>query len=478
MKMITRAPLGAWGAFASLLGICWLVYQLMLSGHGLSPLLVVAVVALAMGFGYLVSNLRIKSDLDVLGRGIRRAKEAIFKKPIRESTGLMVAPPVREFNEMLKILDESFLEIEKFHTLMLAEKSKLKTIVESLSDGLICLDMNLQLCFYNSAAKSYFNLTDKTMGSGIDEILNMNGKDLQYLVQSIKERRTIGNYECELYLTKSSPMFMSVNLRFLHDVDERLKECIITFRDITEKRRVQERFCHNEKLVAIGQLAAGLAHELNNPLGNILGYTRMIQSRIDWDENSKAKLGIICEETKKCSRIIQQLLKLARKDQLLLRKRSLNDVVDYVLINMECKFKEGKTKLDADLSSNLPEIPFDGQQFEQAIINVLVNSLQALSLTDENNRRMKIWTEELGNEMAVYVCDNGPGVPVEVADHIFEPFFTTKTSSGGTGLGLSISATIMEKHGGSLELLSAENGYNTCFRLTLPYHRETVELHD
>ncbi len=469
--------MGVWGAFASLLGVCWLAYHLIISAPGLPPLLIAAIVALSVTFGYIVSNLHIKSDLDVLGRGIRRAKEAIFKTPIKESTGLMMAPPVREFNEMLKILDESFLDIEKFHTLMLAEKSKLKTIVESLADGLICLDMNLQLCFYNSAAESYFSLTDKTMGKRIDEILRMNEKDLQYLIQSIKERRAIGNYECELYLSKSSPMFMSLNLRFLRDMDDRLKECIITFRDITEKRRVQERFCHNEKLVAIGQLAAGLAHELNNPLGNILGYTRMIQDRINWDENSKAKLGIICEETKKCSRIIQQLLKLARKDQLLLRKRSLNDVVDYVLVNTECKFKEGEIKLEANLSSNLPEIPFDGQQFEQAIINVLVNSLQALSSVDVNDRRMKIWTEELENEMAVYISDNGPGVPEGVAERIFEPFFTTKASGGGTGLGLSISATIMEKHGGSLELVKAESGYNTCFRLTLPYHKETVETH-
>lgn len=474
VKKKRKIPALALGAFISAAGICLLVYTLGETTPGFQSLTVAAIVALSVSFGYLASSIRISRDLNVLREGIGWGKEAIFKKPVTKSTGKMVTPLVKDFNEMLNVLDESFLEVDKCQTRMLTEKNKLKIIVESLVDGLISFDMNLKLRFYNSVAKSYLGLSNKTLGRKIDEILRMNENDLQFLIQSIEQHQSISHYECELYITDGSSLFMSVNLRFLDDMDDHLGECIITFRDISEKKQIQERLCHNEKLVATGQLAAGLAHELNNPLGNILGYARLIQNSINGDGETGAKLKVICEEADKCSRIIQQLLKLARRDRLELHKWDLNSVVDDVLINMECRFKEGRILLDADLSGDLPDIPFDRVQFEQAVSNVLINSVQALGEADVVERKIKIRTEELVGQLAIYISDNGPGVPENVINHIFEPFFTTKDLGDGTGLGLAITATIMQKHGGSIELVHTGNG-NTCFQLTLPYQKETVE---
>jgi len=474
VKRKIKIPVLVLFAFISAVGICLLVYHLIGANPGIQSLTIAAAVGLSMLFGYLALSIMIRRDLNVLREGIGWGKEAILKKPVVKSTGKMVTPLVKDFNEMLKVLDESFLEVDKCQTRMLTEKNKLKTIVESLVDGLISLDMNLKLCFYNSVAKSYFGLNAKTLGKRIDEILRMNENDLQFLIQSIEQHQSISNYECELYITDGLSLFMSVNLRFLDELDDHLGECIITFRDISEKKQIQERLCHNEKLVATGQLAAGLAHELNNPLGNILGYARLIQNSINGDNETGAKLKVIREEADKCSRIIQQLLKLARRDRLELHKWDLNSVVDDVLINMECRFKEERIHLDADLSGDLPAIPFDRVQFEQAVSNVLINSVQAFGKTGIVERKIKIRTGELVGNLAIYISDNGPGVPENVIEHIFEPFYTTKDPGDGTGLGLTITATIMQKHGGSIELVRTGNG-STCFQLTLPYQKETIE---
>jgi two-component system NtrC family sensor kinase len=237
---------------------------------------------------------------------------------------------------------------------------------------------------------------------------------------------------------------------------------VVTFKDVTDEREVTRRLFHAEKMSAVGQLAGGVAHEINNPLGGILAFAQLM-SREERSAEDMENLRLIQDAANRAKRIVESLLRFSRRP----REEEkgpvpLPQVVDDALFLLSSQLKEGRTEVIRRCD---PAVAMgNANQLQQIVVNLLVNALQAMN----GEGTVTISTGEAGpGRVQLVVSDTGPGVRPEIAKRIFEPFFTTKPEGQGTGLGLSICYQIAEEHGGSIRVESAvERGAN--FVLELP----------
>lgn len=233
-------------------------------------------------------------------------------------------------------------------------------------------------------------------------------------------------------------------------------------RDITEQlaiEKLEKQLLQSDKLATIGQLAAGVAHEINNPLGNISLYAQMLLKTID-DENVWNKVNIINDEADRAANIVRGLLDFARQSEPSMSPTNINGEITKVLNILEYELKDIKVITSFQ---DLPDINCDPGQISQVLMNILSNSFQAIT----SNGIITIETKGETNYVEIVISDNGCGIPEENLDKIFDPFFTTKKPGEGTGLGLSISYGIIKSHNGSIDVKS-EVGKGTTFIIKLP----------
>ena len=236
-------------------------------------------------------------------------------------------------------------------------------------------------------------------------------------------------------------------------------------RDTTDELRLRDQLVHSERLSAIGELVAGVAHEINNPLQTIVGSVELMMD----DASTPAlqrDLEVVRREASRAGQIVRNLLSFVRRSAPDRHEVDLNDVVRAVLRLREFHLQQDNIALVAELHrAPLPALA-NREEIQQIILNLVLNAEQAIQLSGIGSR-ITVRSYSSGHHQVIEVTDNGPGVGPEVRGRIFEPFFTTKDVGQGTGLGLSISHGIAASHGGFLELCSGP-GSGACFRLTLP----------
>ena len=232
-----------------------------------------------------------------------------------------------------------------------------------------------------------------------------------------------------------------------------------------ELERAQETLIHTEKLTAVGQLVAGVAHELNNPLTIVLGNTGLLLERID-DPSLRGRLETVIAAADSSRKIVQNLLAFARKKTPERAAMDLNEVVSQTIGLRAYHLRNERVRVDVDLDPSLPKVWADVQQIQQVILNLLVNAEQAME-DARKGERIRFTTRRAGDYVALTIEDNGPGMPAEVRSRIFEPFYTTKEVGRGTGLGLSICYGIISEHDGSIRVESVPGEF-TRFTIGLP----------
>jgi PAS domain S-box-containing protein len=241
-------------------------------------------------------------------------------------------------------------------------------------------------------------------------------------------------------------------------------------RDISEERRLKEQLIHSERLSAVGQLVAGVAHEINNPLQGIIGFTELLLG-VETNDATRRDLEQIHADANRVAKIVHHLLAFARKSTLDRAVADLSEIVRSTVILRAFEIRSANIDLREELSANVPLIVINREEIQQIVLNLLLNAEHAVKSTGRRGAiTLRTGTED--HHAFVEVSDTGPGIPAELALRIFEPFFTTKDAGQGTGLGLSVSLKIAEAHGGTLSLLPQDKG--SCFRLTLP---SAPELH-
>ncbi len=232
-------------------------------------------------------------------------------------------------------------------------------------------------------------------------------------------------------------------------------------------RRVEAEARRAERLAALGQLSAGLAHEIRNPLGVIKGSAEILSQKVKESQPLVTELaGYISSEVNRLNALVARFLDFARPSQLELRPERIPDIVDRALQAAETQFPEARVKVERQYATDLPEIPADRQLCEQVFVNLITNAYQAMD-GQGGTLRVAIAEETSGGEPGVCVTveDTGPGVPPELREQIFNPFFTSKKD--GVGLGLSIVAKIVDDHRGTIRF-DPDTARGARFRVFLP----------
>jgi signal transduction histidine kinase len=225
----------------------------------------------------------------------------------------------------------------------------------------------------------------------------------------------------------------------------------------------QAALIQSEKMAAFGQLGAGIAHEIKNPLAGILGYAQLALRKAEPESPLARQLSVIEKETKRCKTIIENLLRFSRQEKSVFEPIDLNGVVEDAAAIVDHQLSLNRVDLKKILAADLPKMKGNANQLQQVVINLMINAQQAMT----DGGIVEIETRQVGGEVSVRVSDNGPGIPPEIRQKIFEPFFTTKPVGQGTGLGLSVSYGIVNEHAGRVQLTS-EVGAGTTFLLTFP----------
>jgi len=241
---------------------------------------------------------------------------------------------------------------------------------------------------------------------------------------------------------------------------------LITAQEITERKKLEQQLRRSEKLSALGQLVAGVAHELNNPLAVIMGYAQLLTTQEHPVERLRADLQKILHESERAAKIVRNLLTFARPREPQLAPVDINRLILNVTETHQKDIRDNTIAFHARLAEDLPPTMADAHQMEQVFTNLLTNAIQALS-EHKGQRKLEVLTEQQTNCIRITVADSGPGIPKEIASKIFDPFFTTKGPGKGTGLGLSICHTIVEEHHGRL-WVESEKGCGSRFVIELP----------
>lgn len=354
---------------------------------------------------------------------------------------------VEDYNRMIQNLRSDFNYVEDCQNKVVAERNKIDALLQSLPGALISVDENLKIDTVNKQAQEMMEAEEEELeGQNLFDLLNLNEGDRSLLRDAFLYKRTVRNQEIQLTIGEELRA-ITINLSFLTGEDTDMA-AVATLQDITEYKHLQDSVYNREKLVAMGQLAAGVAHELNTPLGNILGYSQLMQDSQDDPEKVAQCSSVVVEEAKQCSRIVQDLLNYARKDQCIADTCALNNLVQEVNETfLNCRLRRYNVEANLDLDPDLPEVEGGCGELDIVLTNLMLNAIQALKGRTAPEVNVRTW-QETGRTVGLTIEDNGPGVPAEIRSRIFDPFFTTKEVGDGSGLGLSISQALLSKRGG------------------------------
>jgi two-component system NtrC family sensor kinase len=241
---------------------------------------------------------------------------------------------------------------------------------------------------------------------------------------------------------------------------------VLLFDDQTERRRLQDQLIQSEKMSAIGQLIAGIAHDLNNPLASVVGFADYLTEVPNIPPQLREPLTVIQEEAERASNIVKNLLSFARKQEHQRRPTALKPLLDATFLLLRNNLMAYRVEASLDIEPDLPMPDIDPNQIQQVFVNLINNAAQAIASTGRPGTvtvRARRWLDGV----AVDVADDGPGMSETLAAQVFEPFFTTKPEGEGTGLGLSISQGIVREHGGRI-MLTTEEDRGSIFTVQLP----------
>lgn len=385
-----------------------------------------------------------------------------------------------ETRELQESLEGKVVELESARKEVLFERNKLKSIIECMQEGVIFVDSTEQTTLFNKAAQQ---LQKGQPGEGLEtevrlDPLHLNGKktepkDLLVAIREFAENEVAIARET---LQIRDKHFENTYAAVRDDEDTYLGTVLVS-RDVTDRKRMEQQLIFSEKMAAIGELAAGVAHEINNPLDGLLNCILRIQRNPKNVEQTQEYLELMEEAIRRIESTIRQLLNFSRPHELELTAINLNEVVSETVGLIEYGTVVKGIQIEKDFQTGLAFIHGDKHLLEQVILNLALNAITAMP--DGGTLRFQtgeIALDALLGQSGVYikVIDTGVGIPQPIRDRIFDPFYTTQTTDKGTGLGLSVSDRIVRQHQGVIEVESEEEQGST-FTVKLPISMKAEE---
>ncbi len=333
-------------------------------------------------------------------------------------------------------------------------------VVANIPVGLIFFGRTDRVVLLNSAAEAITGLSFKdTRGKLFDSILPA---ELIEVVSSLKYKERILEHEMNCVFAGKSPAPLSVTAaRIINDAGEFVGYVLLLI-DLKEIKQLREDVKRKEKLAAIGSLAAGVAHEIRNPLSSIKGMASFYRDKFPDGSDDSDAADVMIKEVDRLNRVISELLEFARPSKMNLKPCDINTLLDHSvhLIRHDADLKNINVKLKTE--NNLPDVILDPDRFTQCLLNLYLNSIQAMETGGELTIRSRFVADQ---HIEINVEDTGAGISSKNLNHIFEPYFTTKST--GTGLGLAIIHKIIEAHEGKISV-NSESGKGTVFSIQIP----------
>lgn len=381
-------------------------------------------------------------------------------------TGLNFEEITPELRELLFSMGSQIgIAIESLQTIrqLIYSKELLQSLFDGITDEVILMGKDLKVKMVNKAYLKRYNLD---MIEVIDNpcFKLHSGHACPFPNCGAQKVLETGKPRTEEVSSATGEIFLMHFYPVLNE--EGQVESIVRYsRDITDQKQIEQQIQKTDKLASLGQLAAGVAHEINNPLGVILCYTDLLKRQVSHDPQSLSDVHTIEKHVLNCKRIVSDLLKFARSDSTEKSPASLNETIMDVVSMVSHQFNHDKIDIQLDLDSKLPLISMDTDKMKQVFLNLLMNSQQAII----GRGIIRIESSYLrgSGQARVVIWDNGKGIPHEIQHKVFDPFFSTKEAGQGNGLGLSVSYGIIKEHHGEIQI-SSEPGSWTQFTVFLP----------
>jgi len=332
-------------------------------------------------------------------------------------------------------------------------------VVTCLPLGLLTTDREGRIVLVNFAAASLFGRQVGEMEGVM--LTSVGGLDWAGLVSDLVGRDSVLERDASLEVPGGRSVPVSVAASRIVSSDGRFLGHLFLLRDLGELRRLQEQVRRNERLSALGNLAAGVAHEIRNPLSSIKGFATYLAGKVQGQDREAARAMV--QETDRLNRVVSELLEFARPGEAMLRDRDLGEVVDRALRLVRADVEAKGVTVDFVRDASLPPVPLDAERLTQALLNLFINAVQAM----EPGGVLRIATalDAEAGVVALRIEDTGNGMPPDVLKEIFNPYFTTKGT--GTGLGLAVVHRIVEAHGADIKVESTV-GRGSAFTILLP----------
>ncbi len=408
---------------------------------------------------------RFISPIEAMAKAAQKIAEGDFSRRIPVTSSNELGALAYAFNEMTKRL-----------------QSHNEYILESMSNGLLVMDLNGTITTFNQAAARILDIPqEKAMGRDFERVFSTLPEFLNAVKTAHLTHRHLENQE--INLSEENPKFIRLRSAPLLGADAQELGTEVLFTDETQLRRLQTQIKTTEKMATIGELAAGIAHEIRNPLGAMKGFTEILQKKLTQAPDAQEMVADIASEIEILNKIVTNFLVFAKPTSLEAQEAELSEAIQGVLPLIEKEAEGKKVKVVFEKEEGL-SLQLDVEQFRRAILNLALNAIQATPQGKKVQIGMKGFSrtdlleflrekgfsglepaETEGYWGAVWVLDQGPGIAPENFKKLFNPFFTTKTE--GFGLGLSITRKIVEALGGSVSAANSPEG-GAMFLIILP----------
>ena len=396
-------------------------------------------------------------EFELIRKDNSRVWVEINTAPIKQKNNNIVIGFVRNITERKQAEDKLEQSAQEW-----------RTTFDSITDLISIHDKDNRLLRVNKAVADLLNTTPKELvGKFCHEVMHgtkappANCPHLQTINTGKPTAIEIFNPKLEAYFHEAtSPLF--------NEHGEVIGSVMVA-RDVTKQKRMEEQLIVTDRLASIGELSSGIAHELNNPLTSVIGFSQLLMEG-EVPESMKENLATIYNEAQRAAIIVKNLLTFARKHAPVKQLTQVNTAIEGVLRLRAYEQKVNNIEVEKHFATNLPEMMMDSFQMQQVFLNIIVNAEFAM-LEAHHKGKLVITTEKSEDIVRISFTDDGPGISQENLKRIFDPFFTTKEVGKGTGLGLSICHGIVTEHGGQIYAKS-ENGHGATFIVELPLNSQ------
>jgi two-component system, LuxR family, sensor kinase FixL len=379
---------------------------------------------------------------------------------------ITIAYPLKDENEEIRYFLEISRDVTEHSQLIMKlqrSEKRLKAILDTATDAIISIDEKNRIILFNNAAQKIFGYSGKeVIGKDLGILIPpIYGEHYKYIKRFLtkKDSDIIGKTISLHGVRNGGEMFpIELSLSFMEMEERFIFTAII--RDMTEQQKMKNKMLQSERLAAVGQAVAHVAHEIKNPLMIIGGFSSQIRAKIQ-DERDRHKLDMVLEEVMRLERLVADLGDFTKEYKLVIRPAHINSVIKDVIQIMTGICTPEKFTFEKQLSEQVDEIECDPDKLKQVLINIISNGLEAM----QDGGTISISTEKAENGVEIRVNDEGVGIPNDKLQNIFEPFYTPREH--GSGLGLSISYKLIKAHNGDISALSAP-GKGTTFVIHLP----------